>query len=284
MAIGTRDRLPGHRLMTEKRYAWDSEEYVKHSGVQYAWALELIEKLTLAGNESVLDIGCGDGRVTLTLAAQLPQGEVLGIDSSQRMIARAQKRLSESTCRNAAFAVADATVLLFDNRFDVVFSNAALHWVRNHRAVLEGIEKSLKPGGRLLLQMGGRGNARDLIDVIDTVVKRKKWRTYFGGFSFPYGFYGVQQYGEWLAEAGLQPIRVALIGKTMKQKEKAGLAGWIRTTWLPYTQRVPEELRETFITEVVDAYVNGYPPDSEGFVRVDMIRLEVEALKGATRA
>ncbi len=266
--------------MTEKSYAWDSAEYAKHSAVQYAWALELIGKLNLKGNESVLDIGCGDGRVTLALTEQVPQGEVLGIDSSEGMIALAQQRLRESGYRNAAFAVTDAKALPFDNRFDVVFSNAALHWTQDHRAVLKGVEKSLKPSGRLLMQMGGRGNAQALIEVIDKVLAKGKWRIYFDGFSFPYGFYGVQEYTPWLLQAGLQPTRVERIRKTMRQKGRAGLAGWIRTTWLPYTQRVPEPLRETFISEVVDEYVKEYSLDPEGDVRLDMIRLEVEAVKG----
>ncbi len=270
--------------MTQESYAWDSAEYAKHSDAQYAWALELIGKLNLKGDESVLDIGCGDGRVTLVLAKQVSKGHVVGIDSSQSMIALAQKRLRESDCRNTAFAVADATALPFEDRFDLVFSNAALHWTRNHSAVLNGVNRSLKPSGYVLMQMGGRGNAQNLIDIIDGVRIRRKWRSHFDGFRFAYGFYGVHEYTGWLADAGLHATRVEEIPKTLRQQGKAGLAGWIRTTWLPYTQRVPENLREVFISEVVDAYVKVHPPNGEGTVCVEMIRLEVEAVKGKINA
>jgi trans-aconitate methyltransferase len=129
------------------------------------------------------------------------------------------------------------------------------------------------------MQMGGRGNAQEFIDIVDNVVQDGRWRSYFNGFTFPYGFFGVREYAPWLREAGLRPTRLEEIRKTMKQKGKAGLAGWIRTTWLPYTERIPESLRESFISEVADAYIEAFPMDAEGSVRVDMVRLEVGAVK-----
>ena len=80
-----------------------------------------------------------------------------------------------------------------------------------------------------------------------------------------------------LREAGLKPVRVELLPKDMQQAGRAGLAGWVRTTWLPYTQRVPEPLREQFILELVDSYLDRHPLDIHGFAHVPMVRLEVEA-------
>jgi trans-aconitate methyltransferase len=265
--------------MAEKTYRWDSNDYAEHSSAQYGWALELIPKLRLQGTETVLDIGCGDGKVTLAIADALPEGEVVGIDSSESMIELAQEMLSESNCRNASFELMDAVAITFEDRFDVVFSNAALHWTKNHVAVLEGVKKSLKKLGRILLQMGGKGNAKDVLDVFYTMLEDEKWRSYFEDFSFPYGFYGTEEYEEWLRLVGLKTERLQLIPKTMTQEGKDGLAGWIRTTWLPYTQRVPEDLQEAFISEIVDLYVQAFPMDNNGKVSVEMARLEVEAVK-----
>ena len=98
------------------------------------------------------------------------------------------------------------------------------------------------------------------------------------GFEFPYGFHDPEDYGLWLKEANLNPIRVELIPKGMSYKDKDGLAGWIRTTWLPYTDRVPVHRRNEFITHLVEKYIEKHPLDSTGNVHVRMVRLEVEAI------
>ncbi len=125
--------------------------------------------------------------------------------------------------------------------------------------------------------MGGKGNAAKILEVLEPMIESEKWSMYFTNFSFPYGFYGPEEYKEWLKQVGLKAKRIELIPKDMIHKGKEGLAAWIRTTWLPYTQRVPKELREEFIDELVDKYVEKHPLDSEGFVHVPMMRLEVEA-------
>lgn len=263
--------------MNEKNFAWNAADYAQNSTAQMAWAQELLGKLNLQPDESVLDIGCGDGKITLAIAEYVPQGQVVGIDSSASMISLAQQNLARSNCRNVQFSLMDATALTFEKQFDVVFSNAALHWTQKHLAVLAGIKKSLKPSGRLLLQMGGQGNARDIISILEQMMALVSWRKYFQDFAFPYGFYGVKEYEAWLQQVGLLPIRVELLPKDMQQAGKEGLAGWIRTTWLPYTERIPARLRETFITELVDKYVQAFPMDAQGNVHVAMVRLEVAA-------
>ena len=265
--------------MTEKTYTWDSSDYAQHSSAQSDWAQELISKLHLLGTESILDLGCGDGKMTLALAEMAPKGKVVGIDSSENMIKLAQQRLIDSIHQNLTFQQMDALALRFDDQFDVAFSNAALHWIKDHLAMLEGVKRSLKESGRILFQMGGKGNAQDVIDVVHMLMETEKWRQYFDGFSFPYGFFGPQEYEQWLKQVGLVPRRLELIPKDMTQEGAEGLTGWIRTTWLPYTQRVPEQLQETFVSEIVDSYLKAFPPDEEGKVHVKMARLEVEATK-----
>jgi trans-aconitate 2-methyltransferase len=83
----------------------------------------------------------------------------------------------------------------------------------------------------------------------------------------------------WISEASLNPVRVELIPKVMSYDKRDGLAGWVRTTWLPYTDRVPEQRREEFITRLIDKYIEKHPLDSEGKIHVNMMRLEVEAIK-----
>ncbi|MFH1148796.1 MAG: methyltransferase domain-containing protein [Pseudomonadota bacterium] len=262
--------------MTDENYEWDAKDYEKHSSAQYEWARELIAKLRPKGTESVLDIGCGDGKVTAAIAACVPEGNVLGIDSSEGMISLARERHPEGKYGNLAFRLMDARVIDFDNQFDVVFSNAALHWVKDHLNILARVKKCMRRDGRMLFQMGGKGNAKDILDVLDEM-NNDQWGRYFRDFAPPYGFYGPEEYRSWLAAAGLEAKRIELIPKDMKYKDKDGLAGWIRTTWLPYLERIPVERKETFVREIVERYVKMHPPDGEGNVCVKMVRLEVEA-------
>ncbi|WP_339136222.1 MAG: methyltransferase domain-containing protein [Candidatus Electrothrix sp. GW3-4] len=271
-------------MVEEKQYSWNAEDYTRHSFAQQGWARELISKLDLQGYEAVLDIGCGDGKITAEIADLLPDGEVLGIDSSADMLDLAREKFSWSTHPNLSFQQRDARELTCEAEFDIVFSNAALHWLQDHRPVLTGISRALKLGGRTLLQMAGKGNAASLLVIFDKIIQTKEWQPYFTDFTFPYGFYGPELYKIWLKEAGLHPVRVELIPKDMSYPDRAGLEGWIRTTWQPYTERISVERREAFITELIDRYLVEHPADSEGGqVHVGMVRLEVEACPGKYR-
>ncbi len=265
--------------MRERRYRWDSEDYARHSAAQAAWALELLGKLALRGQEQVLDIGSGDGKVTAAIAAQVPRGGVLGLDSSPDMVERARRTYPPDRHPNLRFQLGDALELDFEERFDAAFSNATLHWVRDHRRVLAGVARALKPGGRLVFQMGGRGNAWEILEVIGELSRERPWDAWLGGLAFPFGFYGPEEYAGWLEQAGLRARRLELIPKRMRQQGAEGLAGWARTTWLPYTQAVPEERREELVSEIVRRYLRRRPPEADGTVTVEMVRLEVEAYR-----
>lgn len=258
-------------------YKWDPCDYNTQSLNQQQWAQELIQKLALKGNERILDIGCGDGKVTAQISRHVPSGFVVGIDSAESMILFAREKFPEVKYSNLAFQNVDAKELDFNGEFDIVFSNAALHWIIDHRPVLKGIKKSLRSPGKVLLQMGGTGNAVSIFEVLDKLLKDEKWSRFFKDFSFPYGFYSPEEYKVWLDEADLQIKRVEIIPKDMKLKGKEGLSGFIRSTWLSYTLRIPEDLRTEFIDSVTEKYLEEHNIDKKGIVHVEMVRLEVEA-------
>ncbi len=260
-------------------HRWRPEKYERSSSAQKLWAEELISKIEVEGSERVLDIGCGDGKVTARIADLVPRGSVLGIDSSEEMVRFAKEKFPAEGHPNLRFQEADARDLEFDEEFNLVVSFAALHWIADHKPVLRGIGRALKPGGSVFLQFGGRGNAAAPLGIADKMTSEERWSPYFEGFDFRYGFFGSEDYRVWLAQSGLLPQRVELIPKDMIQPSPEAFAGWIETTWHPYLERVPEDLRRDFVLEIVDRYIREHPLDTEGRVHVQMTRLEVVAEK-----
>ena len=262
-----------------KRYQWNAQDYEKHSLAQQKWARELLDKLSLNGTEDVLDIGCGDGKVTAEISKLVSKGTIVGIDNSSSMIALASKRYPPKDYPNLSFQQMDAGNLLFHECFDLIFSNAALHWVKNQKPVIEGFFKGLRQKGKILLQLGGKGNAAEIISVLSGMQTDPEWKSYFEKFDFPYFFPGTDEYESILLKTGFKINRLELIPKDMAHAGKTGLEGWIRTTWLPYTQQVPSEKRDKFVDAVSTKYIERTPVDSKGRLHVQMLRLEVEAEK-----
>jgi len=111
------------------------------------------------------------------------------------------------------------------------------------------------------------------------MISEEDCQPYFRNFTFPYGFYGPEEYKKWLADAGFKAERIELVPKEMKLQGIGGLIGWIRTTWLPFTERIPPEFQDNFIGELADRYIQAFPMDKDETVRIKMVRLEVQATK-----
>ena len=253
---------------------WNAADYAANSAVQLAWARELIGSLHLRGDEHILDVGCGDGKITAELAQAVPRGSATGIDASAPMIEFARAKFP-----GPEFHVMDARAIHFHRTFDLIFSNAALHWVDDHAAFLRGAAGVLRPGGRLVVSCGGKGNGQAMAAALHVVMRRKRWRDYFRGMPMPYFFYARTEYRVWLDRASFRANRVELTPKDALYDGRPGLAAWLRTAWLPYTQRAPEAERAEFIAAVAERYAAGHPPDSAGRVAVRMVRLEIDAVK-----
>ena len=264
---------------TSSTSRWNAADYAANSAVQQSWARELIARLKLRGDEHVLDVGCGDGKVTAEIARTLSGGLVTGVDASVDMIAFAQKMFPVRKNPNLRFHVMDARRIRFARQFDLVFSNAALHWVDDHQAILRGAASVLKPGGRLVVSCGGKGNAHDVFLALRPEMRLKRWRQFFRRMPKPYFFYRPADYEKWLPRSGFNIVNLRLAPKDATYTGQEGFAAWLRTTWLPYIQRVPEAAREEFITAVAERYVVKHPPDAGNQVHVRMVRLEIAATK-----
>jgi trans-aconitate methyltransferase len=273
---------------------WNAADYAANSAVQQSWAREIFSRLKLRGDEHILDVGCGDGKVTAELARAVPRGSALGVDASPEMIAFAQKTFPAKNHQGLKFQVCDAREIAEAQlsppspqrgegenlaRFDVLFSNAALHWVDDHEAILRGAAAILKPGGRLVISCGGKGNAHDVFLALRPEMRMKRWREFFRKMPLPYFFYAPADYERWLPKFGFKIHALQIAPKDAAYSGAEGFATWLRTTWLPFVQRVPEDWREEFIAAVTQRYLVKHPPDHAGSIHVRMVRLEIEAVK-----
>lgn len=242
---------------------WDGRSYDRVSGPQFALGMAVIDRLELAGDETVLDAGCGSGRLTEVLIERVPRGRVIAVDVSESMLAAARERLGPS----ADIRRADLTELRLDEQADAILSTATLHWIADHERVFERLRAALRPGGRLSAQCGGEGNTAELRARVATVAQREPFAARLASFKPPWNYAGPAETERRLRAAGfatadcwLQPA------PTEPEHPREFLA----TVMLgPLLQHLPVQLREPFTDEVLAAL--GEP------VVVDYVRLNIDA-------
>jgi trans-aconitate 2-methyltransferase len=225
---------------------------------------EVLERLELRGDETVLDAGCGSGRVTEALLERLPQGHVIGIDGSAAMIDAAAQRLGE----DVELLVQDLdTLYLGGRRVDAVLSTATFHWLADHALLFANLRGVLRTGGRLVAQCGGTGNTAELLAATQAAGDRAPYAAHLGGWAGPWNFVGPQETTARLRDAGFTDIRTWLVSRPAPFDE---LREWLRTNALTaHTERLPEELREPYI----DAVAAELGPDPS----ISYIRLNIDA-------
>ncbi|MHC4743117.1 MAG: methyltransferase domain-containing protein [Planctomycetota bacterium] len=185
-------------------HEFDGAKYEQASPFQREWGRKLIAELGLEGNESVLDLGCGDGGLTAQITELVPNGEVLGVDASEGMISAARAKERE----NLSFRRLDIDDLDYVDRFDVVFSNASLHWVKDHKRLFENIGRSLREGGRVRLNFAGDGNCPHLIAVLREAMALEQFAEYFTDFEWPWYMPALDEYEALASSSGLRDVRV----------------------------------------------------------------------------
>jgi trans-aconitate 2-methyltransferase len=233
---------------------WAAADYARISALQKMMAEEVLGLVRLTGPERVLDVGCGDGKITAEIAARLPGGSVLGIDPSVEMISFAQNHWSNSGHKNLQFGVADVRDLPFHEEFDLVVSFNALHWVTEQDEALASIHSSLKPGAAAQLRFVPAGPRKSLEDVIRETRQSARWATYFQGFHRPYLHLSPQEYSEIASKAGLQVQTAHVDDKSWDFHSRAGFFAFANVTFVEWTRMVPEAEKPAFINDVLDRY------------------------------
>jgi trans-aconitate methyltransferase len=189
---------------------WDAASYHRLSAPQFSWGVQVLERLRLNGDETVMDAGCGTGRLTALLFERLQRGRVVGVDLSRNMLEEARSHLAPRFGGRVEFVRADLALLPFDRAFDGVFSTAAFHWVPDHPRLFRGLYASLKPGGWLVAQCGGGPNIARLMRRASVLTATEPYAAYFSGWSDPREFADDVTTAERLRAAGFADVVTGL--------------------------------------------------------------------------
>jgi len=245
-------------------HQWDGTSYDRISGPQLAMGRGVLERLPLAGDETVLDAGCGSGRVTEELLAKLPRGRVIAVDQSASMVAAARARLGE----RADVRQANLLELELEEPVQAILSTATFHWIGDHDRLFARLRAALRAGGRLVAQCGGEGNIDELRSVAHAVLAREPYAAHFGDWRAPWNYAPPELTRERLLRAGFAEADCWL---TPSPQQPEHPREYLSTIVLgPHVEHLPGELREPFVEDVLEAL--GEP------VVVDYVRLNIDAV------
>jgi trans-aconitate 2-methyltransferase len=242
---------------------WDAASYERVSNPLVEMAVAVLERLPLRGDETVLDAGCGSGRVTRMLLDRLPDGHVVAVDSAESMVEHARAALSE----RATVLCQNLTELTLDEPVDAAFSNAVFHWIADHERLFERIHAALKPGGRLVAQCGGKGNIDAFRRLADEVAAEPPYAEHMTGFTGPWNYASPEDTEARLAAAGFDAIRCWLQPWPV---EPGDPLEYVTTVCLGnHLEALAEELRAPYAAEVLRR--SGEP------LTLEYVRLNIDA-------
>jgi trans-aconitate 2-methyltransferase len=246
---------------------WEASTYDRVSGIQAEWARAVLDRLPLKGDETVLDAGCGSGRVTAMLLERLPRGHVVAVDAAPSMVEHAREALGD----RATVILSDLTELQLDEPVDAAFSNAVFHWVPDHEKLFGRLHAAMKPGALLIAQYGGEGNVENFHDVANAVGREAPFAAYLGDWDHPWHFTSAEFAREKLEAAGFTDVETWLEPAPMVPDEPRE---FVRVVCLrSYLEALPDELRDTYVDAVVARL--GEP------LELDYVRLNVSARRAA---
>ena len=246
---------------------WDAATYRRISVPHEEWAEAVLERLPLRGEETVLDAGCGTGRVTRMLVERLPDGRVIAVDGSAAMVEKVREVLRP---QDEAF-VADLSALELEQPVDAIVSSAVFHWIKDHDELFRRMRACLKPGGRLAAQCGGAGNIDGFRRAGKTVTEREPYAPHFEDFGDLWFYAGAEETEARLRAAGFEQIRCWLEPWQVSPPEPVDFT---RTIMLSgHIDRLPAELHDRFVADVIAAA--GEP------LVLDYVRLNIEAVAAA---
>lgn len=255
---------------------WDSTAYDRISTPQFSWGRKVMDRLSLRGNEIVLDAGCGTGKLTRELLELLPNGRVVALDVSQNMLDAAQANLGQEFGDRVEFVAADLLDLPFQGLFDGIFSTAAFHWVPDQERLFQGLYRSLKPGGWLTAQCGGAGNLYRFLHRLALISCNATFSPYLSNFKNPWVFSDPQSAKRTLESAGFIQADTSLEEAPTRFKTAEEYSEFVSKVILHrHLERLPDEaLRRELLGQIAKQSSHDDPP-----FELDYCRLNLNAKK-----
>jgi len=230
-------------------HEFDGKKYQKASTHQKEWGNKLISELKLKGNEKILDLGCGDGVLTQTLSNLVPDGSVLGVDASIGMIEVAKQKESG----NLKFLLMDIDELATDEKFDIIFSNAALHWVKNHRKLYEKLSTILNENGMIRFNFAADGNCSYFFNIVKMTIQEKEYQEDFKDFDWPWFMPTLDEYKKLIDDFSFSNVKIWEENADRFFPNKEALIGWIeQPSIVPFLEYLPDSKKEPFTNEIIE--------------------------------
>ncbi len=244
---------------------WNGQEYRANSAPQQRRAEGVINRIPFNGSERVLDIGCGDGRISLFLAEKLNNGgSVLGVDSSESMYAETQKLQVHKKIPNLSFMIGDAQQLSFQNEFDMITGFSFFQWVEDKETALRNFNNALKPGGKVYLYFNpDHGRKVHIDDSISYVMSLPKWNHYLKDKKSSIYMSSPRQLTELIERSDFLLEKMEIVLTEDKFENKEACIQWI-FGWMDSLKFIPDNQRHPFVTEIVDDYVRKVGISSDG--------------------
>lgn len=237
--------------MTKSTMQWSGQDYHDNSSFQYNTFISLLNSFNFKGNENILDIGCGDGKITAEIAKRAPNGLVLGIDNSENMIKFARSEYQHQL--NLNFYLRDAQLFNFKNSFDLVISSFCLHWVPDKEKAFQVIYDTLKKDGVAILIMPKRNKITS--DIRKNLALQNEWKHFFVDYVDPSDTVDDNAYDYYAKISGLLIKSYIAEEVTQQFQSRAALQNFL-TVITPHINRLPNDSdKKRFMDQLTEQYL-----------------------------
>ena len=232
--------------------SWSGTEYAQNSSVQLSHAERLLSNLSLQGDEKILDLGCGDGKITAILSKMVPQGLVVGLDPSVSMLIKAEEVRKETCAPNLFFYEGFAEDFLLDENFDHIIAIHVMHWIKEQEKALKNVYAHLKPNGYVHFILAPSKEGLPFHRALQKTLS--VWSENFRNFLNPQQVFDMETYRKLMVEAGfhIEAIHYVYHESTHANKEK--LKAWVKQ-WQPHRKHLSIDKQDIFLDELINNYL-----------------------------
>lgn len=249
-------------------------QYQKNSALQWQWAQDGLKKISFQPTDLVLDIGSGDGKITALIANFVPQGQVIGIDISDKMVHLASSLHQKE---NLQFLQGDATSLQFKENFDKAVAFCSLNWIVEQEKALDSIRDCLKPGGELLIVVPGKSN-NNLGPQVEFLIRSEKWAPYFPDYKNTRVYFTKGGYTALLQKHQFEIRSIEATENITWFNSRTAYVEWL-TPLVNFIDHLPSNLQKPFIDDLTEQVLSNMVISSDGSISMQDIKLEIVAVK-----